>query len=72
MTYRRISEQYVSVTATARSRVTEEFDIDPEEDPTPSFPPMRVVPTDGETVAEATFPLAKCAGERVVKLQRVS
>jgi hypothetical protein len=71
MSYRRISEQYVSFTATSRSRVIEEFDVDPEEDPTPSFPPMRVVPTDGVTVAEATFPLAKCAGERAVKLKRV-
>jgi hypothetical protein len=43
-------------------RILERESDDEERDPTPSFPPMRVVPTDGETVDEITLPLplVKC------------
>jgi hypothetical protein len=43
-------------------RVVERVSDDEERDPTPSFPPMRVVNTDGETVEETVMPLplVKC------------
>jgi hypothetical protein len=46
-----------------RERITERIQhtsyerVDDDRDPHPSFPPMRVVPTTGETVAETTLPL---------------
>lgn len=70
MPYRRkISDRYTFTSAT-RERVVEEYSDD-ETDPHPSFPPMRAVrTTDGETIAEVTMPLRKCAGERRVKQRR--
>ena len=59
MTYERQTD--TEFTVTVRQRVTERVnDDEPEKDPTPSFPPMRVVvETDGETVNDWR-PLAKC------------
>lgn len=44
------------------SRVVETETSDDDIDPRPSFPPMRVVETDGEAVDEITLPLpiVKC------------
>lgn len=51
---RTTSTEKFQVMSYERSTVTED---DEERDPTPSFPPMRVVTTDGVTVDECTIPL---------------
>lgn len=57
--YRKTTDQF-SFTATHRRTVEEYSEHEPEEDPTPSLPPLRVVTVDGECVDESVRPLAKC------------
>jgi hypothetical protein len=63
MTYERTLETEIEVTVTVRKRETERVTAEhDEEDPHPSFPPLRVVVVDSEPVnEEAPRPLAKCA-----------
>jgi hypothetical protein len=59
MKHRKTSDHF-SFTATHRRTVEEYSEHEPESDPTPSFPALRVVTVDGETVEESTRPLARC------------
>jgi hypothetical protein len=57
--YRKTSDHY-SFTATHSRTVEEYSEHEPERDPTPSLPPLRVVTCDAEVVSESSRPLAKC------------
>lgn len=71
-TYRKTSDEF-SYTAASHRRVVEEYsDHESEDDPTPSYPALRVVTCTGESVSESTKPLvlAKCRQITSVRLPR--
>lgn len=67
MTRERITER---IQHTSYERVVERESNDDDRDPHPSFPPARVVPTTGETIAETTLPLPLVSCRAVTRVRR--